>query len=155
MSIQDRIKVVEVVSLQREPPVLVEPDTDIRSVVDRMREARVGCAIVAREGRLVGVFTERDLLMKVLGHEGGLDWPVSKVMTPNPASIRDHDPIREAVRKMVRGGFRHLPIVDPEGRVLGCVRHRDMVSYLVANFADRALNVPPDPDQTAKAPDGA
>jgi CBS domain-containing protein len=155
VSIQDRIKVVEVVALQREPPVVVEQDTDVRTVVARMREARVGCAMVTESGRLTGIFTERDLLMKVLGHEGGLDWQVAKVMTPNPISIGDHEFIRQAVAKMVRGGFRHLPIVDKEGHVLGCVRHRDMVSYLVANFADRALNVPPDPDQTAKAPDGA
>jgi CBS domain-containing protein len=152
---QERIRVVEVVALRGDPPVVVDAGTPVRSVVSSMREAGCGCALVTRDGRLVGIFTERDALMKVLGTEGALEAPVANVMTPDPAFVSDGDPIRKAVAKMQKGGFRNIPIVDAAGKIVGCVRHKDMIAYLVENFADRALNVPPDPDQQAKARDGA
>jgi CBS domain-containing protein len=155
VSIQERIKVVEVVALNADPPVIVDQSASIREAVERMREARSGCALVTAQDKLVGILTERDLLSKGFGEDGLLDRPVTTLMAADPATVHEHDPILKAVRLMRRGGFRNVPVVDGEGRVVACVRHKDMIRYLVERFADRTLLLPPDPDQILKTQDGA
>jgi CBS domain-containing protein len=155
MSIQEKVKVVEVIAIRPEPPVVVDVASSVRTVIERMREARTGYALVTRDDRLAGIFTERDLIAKVLGHATRLDESVAEVMTCDPTTVADDESIRQAVEKMQKGGFRNIPIVDKSGRVVGCVGHKDIIAYLVETFADRTLNLPPDPDQIAKTPDGA
>jgi len=155
VSIQERVKAVEVVALRGDAPLVVESDATVRAVIERLREARIGCALVADADRLVGIFTERDVLMKVVGEKGVLDRPVTEVMTCDPATVGEEGSIRTVVKAMEKGGFRHIPVVDQQGQVVALVRHRDMIAYLVENVADRTLNVPPDPDQVAKTPEGA
>jgi CBS domain-containing protein len=155
MSIQEKVKVVEVIAIRPEPPVVVDVASSVRTVIERMREARVGYALVTRDERLAGIFTERDLIAKVLGHADRLDESVAEVMTCDPTTVADDESIRKAVAEMQKGGFRNIPIVDKSGRVVGCVGHKDIIAYLVETFADRTLNLPPDPDQIAKTPDGA
>lgn len=155
MSIQERIRVVEVVSLSADAPVTVDETATVRDVVAQMRQRGASCALVTRDDRLVGIFTERDLLAKGFGRPGLLEKPVTTFMAPEPACVHQHDPILKAVRLMRRGGFRHVPVVDAEGKVVACVQHKDMIRYLVERFADRTLLIPPDPDQLPKARDGA
>jgi CBS domain-containing protein len=68
--------------------------------------------------------------------------------------VNQSDPIRKAIRLMQRGGFRHVPIVDTEGGVVGCVRHKDIINYLAEHFPEQVLNLPPDPDQIALEREG-
>jgi CBS domain-containing protein len=154
MEIEQRVKVVEVVALDADPPVVLDTDTPVREVVRALREKRSGSALLTREGKLAGIFTERDVLLDVIGVEGALDRPVSAFMTPHPVSVTANDPIRKVVNLMRRGGFRTVPVVDAEGRVLSCVRHKDIVNFLVEHFAERVLNLPPDPEQVAETREG-
>jgi predicted transcriptional regulator len=55
---------------------------------------------------------------------------------------------------MHAGGYRQVPVVDNEDRILGCVRHKDIAGYLVDHYAAHVLNLPPDPEQVARAPEG-
>jgi len=155
VTIQERIKVVEVVAINAEPPVTIDRTGSVREAIERMRAAGSGCALVTHEERLVGILTERDLLAKGFGRQGLLDEPVTALMAADPACVHQHDPILKAVRLMRRGGFRNVPVVDAQGKVVACVRHKDMIRYLVERFADRTLLRPPDPDQLPKARDGA
>ncbi len=154
MSIEDNVKVVEVVALEMDAPVVVDEDTLVRDVLQQMQSSQSGCALVWQDGRLCGIFTERDVLNKVLGIEGVLDHCVSELMTPEPISVHETDSIRKAVLAMHRGGFRNVPVVDSEERVVSCVRHKDIVHYLVEHFAQKVLNLPPDPDIMPTTPDG-
>jgi predicted transcriptional regulator len=67
-------------------------------------------------------------------------------MTPDPVSVEENAPIRRAILHMHKGGFRNVPVVDTDGNVVSCVRHKDIVHYLVEYFAQHVLNLPPDPD---------
>jgi CBS domain-containing protein len=154
MSIERSVKAVEVVALQMEAPVVVETETPVRDVVREMREGQYGCALVCRDGKLCGIFTERDVLYKVIGVEDVLDRPVSELMTLDPECVHENDPIRNAVLAMHRGGFRNVPIVDSDGRVVSCVRHKDIVHMLVEFFAEHVLNLPPNPDSIHLTPEG-
>jgi CBS domain-containing protein len=154
MTIEDSVKVVEVVALDIDPPVVMEETTPVKEVIRSMQDRRAGCSLLCREGRLSGIFTERDVLNKVVGKEGVLDKPVSELMTPDPVSVHENAPIRWAVFQMHKGGFRNVPVVDTEGSVVSCVRHKDIVHYLVEYFAQHVLNLPPDPDRMPDTPEG-
>jgi CBS domain-containing protein len=154
MSIEDSVKVIEVVALELDAPVVVEKETPVKDVLQRMRAAQSGCALVCSGGKLCGIFTERDVLNKVIGVQDALDQPVAKLMTPDPVTVHEDDSIRKAVLAMHHGGFRNVPVVDSEDRVVSCVRHKDIVHYLVEHFAQKVLNLPPDPDNLPTTPDG-
>ena len=154
MDIEERIKAVEVVALGMDPPVVADASTTLRAVVRRMRDERSGCALLTRDGKLAGVFTERDLVLRVVGVEGALDQPVSDWMTPDPDRVRQRDPVLTAIRLMRRRGYRNVPVVDEADQVVGCVRHKDIVDYIAEVYPEQVLNLPPDPDQIVTEREG-
>ena len=154
MQIEQRIRVVEVVALKMDPPVVVDAATPLRDVLRRMRDEKSGCALVTRDERLAGIFTERDVVARVLGSEGALDQPIAEWMTADPDRVTQTDSIRKAIRLMRRGGFRNVPIVDESDGVVGCVRHKDIVNYLAEHYPEQVLNLPPDPEQVAVEREG-
>jgi CBS domain-containing protein len=90
-----------------------------------MYQHRIGCLPIIEEGRLRGIFTERDALYRVMavGRDPGIT-PLTGVMTPNPATVMPETRAVDALRIMRDGGFRHLPVVS-EGEVVGMVSLRD------------------------------
>jgi len=154
MQIEQRVKIVEVVALGMDPPVVLDAATPLRDVLRRMRDEKSGCALLTRNDRLAGIFTERDVVARVIGTAGALEQPVADWMTPDPDRVTQSDPIRKAIRLMRRGGFRNVPIVDEAGGVVGCVRHKDIVNYLAEHYPEQVLNLPPDPEQIALEREG-
>jgi CBS domain-containing protein len=154
MSIEKSVRAVEVVALGMDPPVVLDAAMQVKDVIRMMREGQSGCALILQAGKLCGIFTERDVLNRVIGVEGMLDRPVSDVMTADPECVQEDDPIRKAVFAMYRRGFRNVPVMDSEGRVVSCVRHKDIVHYLIQHAARHVLNLPPDPDNMPQTPDG-
>jgi CBS-domain-containing membrane protein len=75
-------------------------------------------------------------------------------MTPDPVSVNENDPIQLAVLQMHKGGFRNVPVVDADRKVVSCVRHKDIVHYLIEHFAQHVLNLPPDPNNMPDTPEG-
>jgi len=146
MTIEKSVKAVEVVALNMDPPVVMQETASVKEVIRAMQEQRSGCALLCRDGRLSGIFTERDVLNKVIGKKEILDRAVSDLMTRDPLSVEENAPIRWAILHMHKGGFRNVPVVDANGKVVSCVRHKDIVHYLVEYFAQHVLNLPPDPD---------
>ena len=93
--------------------------------------------------RLVGIFAERDALLKMLWKGDQLDRPVSELMTPDPDTLTPDDTIAFALNRMVQGGYRHVPLVDPAHKPVGVLVMRDVVAYVVSFFAAEVINVPP------------
>ena len=129
--------------LNPRPPITLPPTATLRDAIQRMRECRIGCVLIVERDVLVGILTERDLLLKL--DATGLDEPVRALMTPDPESLAPEDPIVYALNKMSVGGFRHVPLVDPQGCPVGVVSVKDIVDYIVDFFASEVLTVPPDP----------
>ncbi|MDX1268521.1 MAG: CBS domain-containing protein, partial [Oceanisphaera sp.] len=105
--------------------------------------------------KLTGIFTERDVLLSVLEEDDVLHQPVSTLMATEPVCVSATDTVWRVVSLMHEGGFRQIPVVDEQQRVLACVRHKDVAEYLVSHFARDILNLPPDPEQMATTPEGA
>ena len=105
-------------------PRTVEPAAPVAEVVTTMRADGLDGVLVVDHGRLIGIFTERDALLKLAGRSlAGIS--VSDVMTPDPVVLREDDTIAVAIHKMALGGFRHIPLVDG-GKPTGIVTARDV-----------------------------
>jgi len=137
------------------PPLCLPPQATVRSAIDRMREHNIGCVLVEEGGRLVGIFTERDVLTRVAGTDLDLDaTPLAALMTRAPQSLSAGDLLVYALNEMSIGGFRHIPLVDEAGRPIGVVAMRDVVDYIVELFRNDVLNLPPTPRHAMHARDG-
>ena len=122
-----------VTDLLRTPPILMEPVDNLEKAIDAMRERRRGCVLVVNgDKRLFGVFTERDAVIKLsVDDVSWRRWTLGDCMTPAPQTIVETTTIGEALNKMNAGRFRHIPVVDVEGRALGIVSIRDILGLVV------------------------
>ena len=125
--LKDRIEV-----LQPRPPLTVAPETPVGDVLKRMVAEGIGCAaIVDGERRLLGLFTERDALLRMNVDAAKMAVkPVSSLMTKNPATLRARDKIAFALQRMNVGGFRHIPILDDDEKLVGVISVRGILQYL-------------------------
>lgn len=116
----------------------VGPDMSVREATRAMDVRNVGAVLVVdKDGALVGIFTERDLLRRVVSQ--GRDpnaTLVNEVMTPNPDTVAPRHPAIEALRLMREGRYRHLPVVDGS-RILGILSQRDFWGDEVAVVDDQ------------------
>ncbi len=116
------------------------PEKSVCAVAAHMRDNNEGVVLVvaAEDGKLLGICTERDLAFKVLA--AGLDatsTPVGSVMTANPQTIHPEKPFGHALHLMYEGGFRHLPVVLPDGRPIGVLSSRDALGLVVVRFREQ------------------
>jgi CBS domain-containing protein len=115
--------------LRPREPVVVRPTAPVREVIRLMLARDIGSVLVVdAEGKLRGVFSERDLLTKVAGHEAYADRPVGEFMTCDPETVSSSDSLAFALHKMDGGGYRHLPVVAG-GRPTGVISVRDLLRY--------------------------
>jgi CBS domain-containing protein len=106
---------------------LVPPTATVREAVDLMAKRHIGAVmVVSGSNRLEGIFTERDVLMRVVarGRDPGTT-RISEVMTANPETIAPDLLALDALQRMKTKGFRHLPVVD-DGKLVGIVSIRDL-----------------------------
>src|SRR5205085_8925731 len=86
--------------------------------------------VVDDRGKLVGIFSERDLLTRIAGlHDGYAKLPIEKFMTPKPEAVTASDTLAFALHKMDVGEYRHMPVVE-DGRPVGMISVRDMLRYI-------------------------
>jgi CBS domain-containing protein len=133
--------------LARPKPWCVTSDTPIGAAVRLLQEKHIGAVLVVDQfHKLVGIFSERDVIQRVAGKR--LDWdavPVSTVMTHGPEFLRMHDMIAYALNYMHLGGYRHVPVVNDEHEPIGIVSIKDVVAYLADYFPQEVCNLPPEP----------
>jgi predicted transcriptional regulator len=114
-------------------PQVIEPGTGVAQAIRQMHASDTDCLLVAEDGRLVGVFTDRDAFVKAVDKRLQL-YKVRDFMTPDPVVLRSEDTLAIAIHKMAVGGFRHIPIVDEEQRPLAVVSAADLFRYIVASL---------------------
>lgn len=106
--------------------ITATPDMSVRAASRLMAEKRIGALLVLAGGSIAGIFTERDALNKVLA--AGLDpetTSLSAVMVAEPMTIQVDRPLSHALHMMAEEGFRHVPVLDADGRAIGMVSARD------------------------------
>jgi CBS domain-containing protein len=109
----------------------VSPQTTVLTAVQRMNERKIGALLVTERDRPIGIFTERDVLVRVVA--AGLDpktTPVTEVMTRNPVVVRPDVTVAEAMLVITRRRCRHLPVIDERG-LRGLISIGDLTSWVV------------------------
>jgi CBS domain-containing protein len=114
-------------------PHLIDAGAGIDEAIRRMQGDGVDCLLVTDGGTLVGIFTDRDAILKVAGQPTA-GRTIGEVMTHDPVILRSGDPVAVAIHKMAVGGFRHVPFVKA-GVPVGVVSARDVFRHLVADLA--------------------
>jgi len=108
--------------------IALPPDVTAREAAGVMANRRIGAVLITQDGLLLGIFTERDMVARVVAL--GLDpdkTELSAVMTPKPRTVDQGASTAEALRTMQQGGFRHLPVTK-RGRIAGILSLRDFAS---------------------------
>lgn len=111
-------------------PQTIDVGAGVDEAVARMQADSIDCLLVTEQGALVGIFTDRDAILKVAGRATA-DLTMRDVMTNDPVILRSGDPVAVAIHKMAVGGFRHVPIVQG-GEPAGVVSARDVFRHLAA-----------------------
>ena len=144
----DRISLMET-----DDYVCIEPSDSLARAIEAMKQDEGGCAIVCENGRVVGIFTERDLLTKIIGETVDMSAPVSNWMSPIVATLAPDDTIGDAVAVMHEKSHRNIPLVK-NGVLVGSVSVFDVISYLAESYPKETMNLPPNPNQVMDSRDG-
>ncbi len=130
--LSDRVKL-----FQNRQPLVVSPQKAVGDVLRLLVENQVGCVLVEEAGKTVGIFTERDVILK-LGDKATefSERPVSEFMTTKVESLPPSAKIAFAVHRMNMGGYRHVPVVNDQGRTVGLFSVRDILSYLTRKLGE-------------------
>ena len=119
----------------------------------RLRDERSVAVLVEEDGRLVGIFTERDVLNRTV-LEGQLDRPITEFMTRDVITLAADESLADAVIAMTDRRIRHIPLVDAEGRATGMIGGRDVLKMIAEYYPETLLNLPPHLDQRLSKLDG-
>ena len=130
-------------------PICFKGSDAVSEAMRAMQREHRGCVLVTEDGTprtpLTGIFTERDILMSIIDRgRNPANLPLEEVMVRDPECLGVDASIAWVLNKMSVGGFRHVPVVDDEGRPVILVSVRDVVEYLVQAFPSEILNLPPE-----------
>lgn len=135
--------------LPSRPPLALSQSATVKDAMQAMKRRHRGCVLITEDGTirspLVGIFTERDVLLKIIDSgRNPATVQLTEVMTPEPESLPIDAKLAWALNMMSVGGFRHLPVTDERGWPAFILSVRDIVEFLVESFPSEILNLPPD-----------
>jgi len=147
--------------LSRRIPIVFSGSDSVQVAIRAMQSEHRGVVLISEDGTrqspLIGIFTERDVLLRVVDkgrHPSSVC--LHEVMAEAPEALERSAPVAAVLNKMSVGGFRHVPIVDSRNRPVFVVSVRDVVEYLVDSFPSEILNLPPeDGPERYRTRDGA
>lgn len=120
--------------------VSVTPDTTLKFLAALMKDKNIGCVVIAKDQKPVGIVTDRDLALRG-GNFCSEDWdvaPVSSIMTREVCTIRKDTGIFDAIQQMKSSGVRRLPVVDAGGRLVGLITLDDIIRLLARELGEIA-----------------
>lgn len=125
-------------SVKSTPPPTMLASASLQDAIDRMADSNIGALVIVNdEGLLVGIFSERDLLTKVIGvHENFSQLRIDQFMTPRPETVAPTDTLNFVLHKMDGGGYRHVPVLD-HGKPISIISVRDMLRHLTRLFKEK------------------
>lgn len=109
----------------------VEPTVMVYKAIEQMCERNIGGLLITEQGKLAGIFTERDYARKlILKGKSSKDTPISELMTRNPFTVTPENTIEDCMALMTEKHIRHLPVVNAEG-IVGVISIGDVVKQII------------------------
>jgi CBS domain-containing protein len=140
--------------LETDDFICIRPDTPLSEAIEEMKKDEGGCAIVCNgDGNVVGIFTERDLLNKIVGQEIDMNSAVSSFMSPAVETLSTEATIGDAVRMMNERSYRNIPLLK-DNQLIGSISVFDVITYLAESYPKETMNLPPVPAQVMDTPEG-
>lgn len=110
----------------------VDPSTIVYSAIEVMAQKNIGGLLICEDGKLVGIFTERDYARKlILKGKSSKDTTIGELMTKNPFTVTLDSSIEECMQLMSNRRIRHLPVLDASGALVGVISIGDVVRYII------------------------
>jgi CBS domain-containing protein len=136
--------------------ICVESDSSIGDSIKIMQKQKIGSVVVKSNEKIVGIVTERDILLKVIGLIKDYETrPISEIMTASPQSLMATDAIAYVLNNMHVGGYRHIPIVDANEKPIGIISIKDVVSWVLDYFPQEITNMTGEPYRGEVSREGA
>jgi CBS domain-containing protein len=149
-----RARADSVTLLETDDFICVRPDASLREAIEQMKKDEGGCVIVCDEaGGIAGIFTERDLLNKIVGQRVDLDSPVGDWMSPSVETLSTEATIGDAVQVMNEKSYRNIPLVK-DNQLIGSISVFDVITYLAESYPKETMNLPPVASQVMDTPEG-
>lgn len=148
-----RVRADKVSAMHTDDYVCIETTTPLAAAIEAMKKDEGGCAIVCEGVRVVGIFTERDLLTKIVGNDVDMQAPVSNWMSPAVSTLTPDATIGDAVGMMNEKSFRNIPLVKDD-KLVGSISVFDVIFYLAESYPKETMNLPPMPDQIMSKEEG-
>jgi len=124
--------------IARTPVVIVSSDANVMEAVRTMAEESIGAIVVKEGNRLVGIFSERDLMLRVVSKKRDPErTAIRDVMTSPVETIHRDSTLEDALKVMLEKHIRHLPILDRDGRVSGMISMRSLLHEKVQDLTDQ------------------
>ena len=137
-------------------PKLVQapPTISIQDAIKLMQENKSGYIVLAKAKKVYGLFTETDVINKILDKD--VDWgkPASEFMTSDWATLNMNDSVGQAIDLMSEKKFYHIPLVDGEGNLVNVISVRTLIRFLAEFYPTEIYNLPPRFDQAMETPEG-
>lgn len=115
----------------------------VKDTVQKMQETESKCVFVVEDDKLRGIFTDRDVLQKVVNKPEAWEKPIQEVMTPDPQVVRSDYSIVTALKLMDEYHVRNLPVISSSGEILGNFTHHAFINYVAEHFPVEIYNRPP------------
>ncbi len=116
--------------------VVIEPDDTVKLAAKRMQDKLVGSLVVIEGERPIGIITDRDIALRVVGEGRSSETPVKEVMTKDPITIREDATFFELTKAFRDAAVRRLIVVDKEGKLVGLISIDDVMELLTTEFAN-------------------
>ena len=135
-------------------PVFLPPTATVRTAVRRMHSGARSCVLAVEEDKLLGIFTERDVLTRCMSADFDWDQPLDPdLLTRNPVTISATTSVGDAIALMQRYNYRTLPVMEGDA-VVGLVRLGELLQHFAESFPEEVLNLPPRPHQVVAKREG-
>ena len=127
--------------------MLVQSGTSVRETIGWMRLKSQHCAFIVGKGmKIIGIFTDRDVLRRIVTNPDTWERPIDEFMTANPQTVEPGCITQDAMDLMEQRRFRNVPVVAKDGEIKGNVTHFAIVKWLVDHYPEAVKNLPPDPE---------
>ena len=137
-------------------PKLVQapPETTVEDAIQLMQDNKAGYIVVAKNKKCVGIFTESDVVQKIMGRDVDWNLPISEFMTKNPVVLKPTDEVGTAIDLMGERRLYHIPLIDDKGDLVNVLSVRTVIRYLAEFYPTEVYNLPPYPDQVMETREG-
>lgn len=137
-------------------PKLVQapPEISVKDGIELMQKNRAGYIVIAKNKKVVGIFTETDVVEKILEKEVNWSDPISRFMTPNPLCLKPTDVVGSAIDLMGERRLYHIPLVDDNGDLVNVLSVRTLIRFLGEFYPTEIYNLPPHPEKIIETAEG-